>query len=58
MRISKILLKAIIKKVLFKCDNIEITAFPKVIKIYVDISLKNKSIFTRYSFQKENYIYK
>ena len=33
-------------------------AFPQVIKIYVDISLKNKKFFTGYSFQKENYICK
>ena len=33
-------------------------AFPQIIKIYVDISLKNKKFFTGYSFQKENYICK
>ena len=33
-------------------------AFPQIIKIYVDISLKNKKFFTGFSFQKENYICK
>ena len=33
-------------------------AFPQVIKIYVDISLKNKNFFNGYTFQKENYICK
>ena len=33
-------------------------AFPQIIKIYVDISLKNKKFFTGYSFQKENYLCK
>ena len=35
-------------------------AFPQIIKIYVDISLKNKNLFfySGHSFQKENYICK
>ena len=33
-------------------------AFPQIIKIYVDISLKYKKIYTGRSFQKENYICK